>query len=58
MFPIYIANSGGLYHIVTEKHLFGHRIESYAELVEFGEKYVLDKERLEEIVNEIKEKND
>ena len=57
MFPIYIANSGGLYHIVPENHLFGHRIEKYAELVEFGEKYVLDKERLEEIVNEIKEKN-
>lgn len=59
-FPVYISNSGsyGYFRIVSEKYLFGHRIENYAELVEFGEKYVLDKKRLEEIVNEIKEKND
>lgn len=59
-FPVYISNSGsyGYFRVVSEKYLFGHRIESYAELVEFGEKYVLDKGRLEEIVNEIKEKND
>lgn len=55
-FPVYISNSGsyGIFRIVSEKYLFGYKIESYAELVEFGEKYVLDKEKLEAIVNEIK----
>lgn len=57
-FPVYISNSGsyGIFRIVSEKYLFGYKIESYAELVDFGEKYVLGKEKLEAIVNEIKKK--
>lgn len=59
-FPVYISNSGsyGFFYTVPKTFLGGHKIESYAELVEFGEKYVFDKERLEESINEIKEKND
>lgn len=59
-FPIYISNSGsyGFFYTAPKTFLGGHKIESYAELVEFGEKYVLDKERLEEFANEVKEKND
>lgn len=43
-FPTYIASNGGMYHVVSERNLFGHRIESYDELVKFGDKYVFYKE--------------
>lgn len=39
-FPIYISERGGFYCSVDEKNLFGHRIDSYAELVQFGKDFV------------------
>lgn len=40
-FPIWIANAGGWHwFICDEKNLFGNRIESYEELVTFGNEYV------------------
>ncbi|MBQ8248081.1 MAG: hypothetical protein IJZ42_13215 [Lachnospiraceae bacterium] len=40
-FPIYISEcGGGFYCIVDEKNLFGQRIDSYEELVQFGKDYV------------------
>lgn len=40
-FPIYIRQSAGwFYSVVDEKNLFGEKINSYADLVQFGKDYV------------------
>lgn len=41
VFPIYIASTGeGYYFICDEKNLFGEKIDSYEELIQFGKDYV------------------
>lgn len=41
VFPIYIRQHGdGYYSIVDERNLFGHKVDSYENLIQFGIDYV------------------
>lgn len=39
-FPIYVAESGGYWHMAPATHLFAEKIESFDSLLVFGEDYV------------------